>query len=110
MLAEQAPAERKMFGGVCFMINGNMLAGTFKGDLLVRVGKDGHAAALKRPHTRPMEQAGRVAARRLGATVAARQGIGRRGPAFGRWQLHCFVTKIDGVKKCLRPFYESRTA
>ena len=30
----------KMFGGTCFMLNGNMLAGTSKRGLLVRVGKD----------------------------------------------------------------------
>jgi TfoX/Sxy family transcriptional regulator of competence genes len=73
-LTERAPAERKMFGGVCFMINGKMLAGTFKGDLLVRVGKDGHDAALQHPHTRPMEQAGRVAA---GYVIVAGEGIAR---------------------------------
>jgi TfoX/Sxy family transcriptional regulator of competence genes len=74
MLAERTPAERKMFGGVCFMINGNMLAGTFRGDLLVRVGKDGHDAAMHRPHARPMEQAGRVAA---GYVVVAAEGVAR---------------------------------
>jgi TfoX/Sxy family transcriptional regulator of competence genes len=72
MLAGRVPAERKMFGGVCFMTNGNMVAGTFKGDLLVRVGKDGHAAAMQRPHTRPMEQAGRVAA---GYVIVAAEGV-----------------------------------
>ena len=30
----------KMFGGICFMLNGNMLAGTSKRGLLVRVGKE----------------------------------------------------------------------
>ena len=73
-LVGRSPAERKMFGGVCFMINGNMVAGTFKGDLLVRVGKDGHAAAMQRPHTRPMEQAGRVAA---GYVIVAAEGVAR---------------------------------
>jgi len=74
MLAGRAPAERKMFGSICFMINGNMLAGTFRGDLLVRVGKDGHEPALQRPHTRPMEQAGRVAA---GYVIVAAEGVAR---------------------------------
>jgi TfoX/Sxy family transcriptional regulator of competence genes len=72
ILARRAPAERKMFGGVCFMLNGNMLAGTFKGDLLVRVGRDSHETALQRPHTRPMEQAGRVAA---GYVIVAAAGV-----------------------------------
>ena len=42
-----------MFG--CFMVDGNMVAGTSKRGLLVRVGKEGHAAALQRPHARTME-------------------------------------------------------
>lgn len=47
--------EQKMFGGTCFMLNGNMVAGTSsKGEILIRVGKDGMAAALARPHARPM--------------------------------------------------------
>ena len=52
--------EQKMFGGTCFMLSGNMLVGTSKRGLLVRVGKDGHAAALSRPHSRPMEMGGRA--------------------------------------------------
>ncbi|TIS06365.1 MAG: TfoX/Sxy family protein, partial [Mesorhizobium sp.] len=49
-LGRRAFTEQKMFGGTCFMINGNMLVGTSKRGLLVRVGKDGHAAAAARPH------------------------------------------------------------
>ncbi|RWM13835.1 MAG: hypothetical protein EOR72_17270 [Mesorhizobium sp.] len=51
--------EQKMFGGTCFMIDGNMLVGTSKRGLLVRVGKDALAAAAARPHARPMEMGGR---------------------------------------------------
>ncbi|CDX41229.1 conserved hypothetical protein [Mesorhizobium sp. SOD10] len=51
--------EQKMFGGTCFMINGNMLIGTSKRGLLVRVGKDAHAAAAARPHASTMEMGGR---------------------------------------------------
>ncbi len=29
-----------MFGGICFMLNGNMVAGTLRNELLVRVGKE----------------------------------------------------------------------
>jgi hypothetical protein len=32
--------SKKMFGGVCFMLNGNMVAGTSKRGLLVRTGKE----------------------------------------------------------------------
>ncbi|HEX9903516.1 MAG TPA: TfoX/Sxy family protein [Propylenella sp.] len=52
-------SEQRMFGGVCFLLSGNMLAGTSKRGLLVRVGKDAYAAAVARPHARPMEMRGR---------------------------------------------------
>ena len=52
--------EQKMFGGTCLMLGGNMLAGTSKRGLLVRVGKGAHRAALARPHARPMEMRGRA--------------------------------------------------
>lgn len=42
-------SERKMFGGVGFLWNGNLLVGASKRGLLVRVGKDGQAAALAQP-------------------------------------------------------------
>ena len=47
--------EQRMFGGVCFMLNGNMVAGTLRNELLVRVGKEGNDDALAKPHTHPME-------------------------------------------------------
>jgi TfoX/Sxy family transcriptional regulator of competence genes len=59
-LAGLPVTEQKMFGGTCFMLSGNMLVGTSKRGLLVRVGKGGHAAALSRPHSRPMEMGGRA--------------------------------------------------
>jgi TfoX/Sxy family transcriptional regulator of competence genes len=52
--------EQKMFGGTCFMLAGNMLVGTSKRGLLVRVGKDAHAKAVARPHAKPMEMGGRA--------------------------------------------------
>lgn len=58
-LGQRQFTEQKMFGGTCFMINGNMLIGTSKRGLLVRVGKAAHAAAAARPHARPMEMGGR---------------------------------------------------
>ncbi|TIV97503.1 MAG: TfoX/Sxy family protein [Mesorhizobium sp.] len=58
-LGQRAFTEQKMFGGTCFMLNGNMLIGTSKRGLLVRVGKEAHAAAAAQPHARPMEMGGR---------------------------------------------------
>jgi len=52
--------ERNMFGGLCFMLNGNMLVGPIKGGgLLVRVGKQDYDAALGQPGAGPMTFTGR---------------------------------------------------
>lgn len=60
MLAGERILEKRMFGGICFMLNGNMmLAASPARGLMVRVGKDGYAAAMKKPGTRPMEMRGR---------------------------------------------------
>jgi len=47
-----------MFGGVCFTINGNMVCGVAKDDLMVRVGPDKYEDALNQPHARPMDFTG----------------------------------------------------
>jgi TfoX/Sxy family transcriptional regulator of competence genes len=52
--------ETKMFGGVAFMLDGNMVAGTFKQGLLVRVGKAQREAALGQRGARQMEMNGRL--------------------------------------------------
>lgn len=51
--------ERKMFGGVCFAVNGHMACGVQKKDLVVRVGSDEHQRSLARKHTRPMDFTGK---------------------------------------------------
>jgi hypothetical protein len=51
--------ERKMFGGLCFLANGNMCFGIVGSDLMVRVGPDAYDAALSDPHAREMDFAGR---------------------------------------------------
>jgi len=60
-LAGASPvSEIKMFGGIGFMLNGNMTAAASKRGLLVRVGKDRYHDALVLPGARPMEMRGRV--------------------------------------------------
>jgi hypothetical protein len=56
----EAVAEKRMFGGVCFLLRGNMLCGTSRGRLMVRVGAAQHAAALARKAARPMDFTGKV--------------------------------------------------
>lgn len=54
--------EVRMFGGTGFMLNGNMIAGTFRQGLLLRVGKDLESKALAQPGARQMEMSGRLMA------------------------------------------------
>jgi hypothetical protein len=49
-----------MFGGIGFMLNGNLLVGASQRGLLLRVGKDQQSEALAEAGTRPMEMRGRV--------------------------------------------------
>lgn len=48
-----------MFGGLAFLIGGNMACGVVGDTLMVRLGNEGAAAALAEPHTRPMDFTGR---------------------------------------------------
>ncbi len=51
--------ERKMFGGLCFMIGGNMCCGVAKRDLMLRVGAENEPRALALAHARPCDFTGR---------------------------------------------------
>jgi TfoX/Sxy family transcriptional regulator of competence genes len=51
--------ERKMFGGLCIMVNGNMAIGVMDEELMVRVGPDAYDDALAQPHARPMDFTGK---------------------------------------------------
>lgn len=60
LAGSEAVSEVKMFGGIGFMLHGNMVAGASKRGLLLRVGKDRQADALARPGARPMVMRGRT--------------------------------------------------
>ena len=47
--------EKKMFGGIAFLLNGNMALGVNKNDLIVRLDPDEHDTLLKKPHTRTFD-------------------------------------------------------
>jgi len=51
--------DRKMFGGLAFMVGGHMCVGVIGDDLMARVGPDAHEQALEKPHARPMDFSGR---------------------------------------------------
>ncbi len=51
--------EKKMFGGVGFLLNGNLLVGVWKDSLCVRLGPDEGEEALKEPHVKKFDITGR---------------------------------------------------
>ena len=52
-------SERKMFGGIAFMLAGNMAVGVIDDDLMVRLDPDDARRALAEAHVRPMDFTGR---------------------------------------------------
>lgn len=52
-------AEKQMFGGLAFMLDGNMVCGVLDDALMARVGPDAYEDALEKPHAREMDYTGR---------------------------------------------------
>jgi len=52
--------EKKMFGGLCFLLGGNMCCGITGDQLMLRIGPEAYEAALSRPHAREMDFTGRA--------------------------------------------------
>jgi len=60
LLAESPGVSRKnMFGGICYLLKGNMFSGIYRESLILRLGEKGAAEALKSGHVRPMDITGR---------------------------------------------------
>lgn len=59
LVTQKGLAEKKMFGGISFMLKGNMCCGVIKNNLVVRVGPERYEKALAEPHVRPMDFTGR---------------------------------------------------
>ncbi len=79
--SEPGYTEKKMFGGICFMVGGNMAVGVTGSDLMVRPGPDNFEAALSLPHARPMDFTGRPM---KGFVYVESSGIST-GPALAEW-------------------------
>lgn len=73
LAGEEDLSERKMFGGLAFMVNGNMACGIVKEELMLRLEAEGADAALERPHVRPMDFSGRPM---TGMVYVERAGLG----------------------------------
>jgi TfoX/Sxy family transcriptional regulator of competence genes len=87
-------SERKMFGGLCFMIGGNMACGIVKDELMVRVAPEKYEDALAHPHARPMDFTGRPS---KGMVYVGTGGIGDEG-ALAAW-----VERAAGFAETLPP-------
>lgn len=74
-------SERRMFGGLCFMLAGRMCCGIVGQDLVVRTGREAWGAALREPHARPMDFTGRPM---RGFVYVAPAGL-RGEPALREW-------------------------
>jgi hypothetical protein len=83
--------EQRMFGGLTFMVRGNMCCGVHGDDLIVRLDPDLHAAALERPHARPMDLTGRP----LRGFVMVRP-AGLTGGSLRRW-VHEAVARAEAL-------------
>lgn len=80
LVTDAGLTERKMFGGLAFMLDGHMCCGIVGDELMLRLGVDGADAALQRPHVRPMDFTGRPM---TGMVYVAPEGL--RGVALRRW-------------------------
>ena len=77
---EHGLTERKMFGGLSFMLEGHMCCGIVGDELMLRLGIDGAEDALEHDHVRPMDFTGRAMAGMVFVSVE-----GLRGTALRRW-------------------------
>jgi TfoX/Sxy family transcriptional regulator of competence genes len=59
LVASRNIEERRMFGGLAFMVNGHMCCGIVGDELMVRVGPDLYQSSLAQPHTREMDFTGK---------------------------------------------------
>ena len=68
--------ERRMFGGLCFMVQGNMALGVDKDRLMVRVGPDRYEEALEQPFAGLIDITGRPM---RGFVIVQPQGLLNKG-------------------------------
>jgi len=80
VLPAKHASEKRMFGGITFLVNGNMLCCAFDEGLMLRVGKAAEAAALTKPFVRPLSKTRKVG----GFVFVELAGLSRRA-ALSRW-------------------------
>lgn len=90
-------SEKKMFGGIAFLLSGKMCCGVLKDDLVVRIGLEDYKCALSKPHVRPMDFTGRPM---NGYVYVGQEGI-RTARSLRAWLDKSieFVTSLPETKK-----------
>jgi TfoX/Sxy family transcriptional regulator of competence genes len=94
---QKAIIDKKMFGGLAYLSRGKMFVGILNSDLVVRVGPEASDAALKKPHTRPMDFTGRPM---KGYIYVSPDGV-RTAAQLRQWlvQGRQFVANLPPVKR-----------
>ncbi len=72
--------RKKMFGGTCYLINGNMMCGVYKDYLILRLGEAQGNEVLKQPHVKPFDITGRPM---KGWVMVSEEGF--KGEALDQW-------------------------
>jgi TfoX/Sxy family transcriptional regulator of competence genes len=83
--------ERRMFGGLTFMVGGHMCCGINSDELILRLGPDTEETALRTPHARPMDFTRRPM---RGFVTIAPDGL--NGKSLDRWIAHA-VTHAESL-------------
>lgn len=82
LLADQPDLdEKKMFGGIAFLLNGNMAVGVSGNDLMVRIGPDNHEEALSQPGVEEFSKTGRP----MKGWILATSGIVETDAGLAEW-------------------------
>ena len=100
-LAGDPVTERKMFGGLCFLVAGNMICGLHKGGTMYRVGKEHYAEALTLPGVRSMMMGDRPMAAMVELSPEDSYDDARRGPvlALARATVQALPPKVAKARK-----------
>ena len=80
IISDWGTTRKKMFGGTCHILNGNMLCGVYKDYLILRLGEDQANDALKLDHVKPFDITGKP----MKGWVMV-EAAGFEGPLLSQW-------------------------
>lgn len=91
IVSDWGAIRRKMFGGTCYLLKGNMMCGVYKDFLILRLGEKQNPEIFSQPHVKPFDITGRP----MKGWVMVEE-AGFKGKALGRWleEARDFVTSL----------------